>query len=167
VIVAAGAPSDSVLVFEVGSAQRGSAVTFGLEVLNVLRVIEIDAVASVPLAPLVVRGIINDKGRIVTIVDPAPLLGLEGQPGSPVHGIILKRDESGRGAMGLEASRVRGIVPRNDLEEVDVEASACVKRVAKLQRRLVHVIDVELLYRELRQQFGPSVGKEPAQGERI
>jgi hypothetical protein len=69
--------------------------------------------------------------------------------------------------MGLEAMRVRGIVPSRDLQEVDVDGSACVKRVAKLGHRLVHVIDVDLLFRELRQQFGSSVGKEPAQGERI
>ncbi len=50
---------------------------FGLDVLDVQEIIRQQSVTSVPLAPRMVRGLINLRGRIVTVIDLRLRLGLE------------------------------------------------------------------------------------------
>ncbi|MDP6573459.1 MAG: chemotaxis protein CheW [Rhodospirillales bacterium] len=53
---------------------------FGIPVLGVQDILTPDAIASVPLAPPEVKGSINLRGRIVTVVDVRVRLGLGGRP---------------------------------------------------------------------------------------
>ena len=49
---------------------------FGIPVLNVQDILAPDNIASIPLAPAEVRGSINLRGRIVTVIDVRVRLGL-------------------------------------------------------------------------------------------
>ena len=49
---------------------------FGVPVLRVQDILVTDAIASVPLAPREIRGSINLRGRIVTVLDVRARLGL-------------------------------------------------------------------------------------------
>ena len=53
---------------------------FGIPVLSVQDILTPDRIASVPLAPPEVKGSINLRGRIVTVIDVRIRLGLEGRP---------------------------------------------------------------------------------------
>ncbi len=50
---------------------------FGIPVLKVQDILTPDSIASIPLAPPEVKGSINLRGRIVTVIDVRVLLGLE------------------------------------------------------------------------------------------
>jgi purine-binding chemotaxis protein CheW len=162
---AADAP---VLIFEVGGQEtNGGSGTFGLQVLNVLQVIEVVTVSPVPLAPGVVRGIINHNGRIVTVVDPAPILGLSAQTQAPTNVVILRRERRTKGNVGLQVLRIREIVAASTLEKVDVQAGPCVGWVARAKRRLIHIVELEPLLERLGHEFGSPERGDTRQGVNV
>ncbi len=64
--------------------------------------------ARVPRASQAVRGVMNLRGRVVAVVDLAPLVGLAPQPlaGGAGHVLILERD---RRALGFLVGAVLGV----------------------------------------------------------
>ncbi len=72
---------------EAGSEQLEDFVTFvikdqmfGIPVLGVQDILSPDRIAPIPLAPPDVKGSINLRGRIVTVIDVRVRLGLERRP---------------------------------------------------------------------------------------
>jgi purine-binding chemotaxis protein CheW len=55
---------------------------FGVPVMRVQDILTPDAIASVPLGPSEVRGLINLRGRIVTVIDVRTRLSLEASAGA-------------------------------------------------------------------------------------
>jgi chemotaxis signal transduction protein len=143
------------LVFELTSPgeRRNGADSFALELGHVLQVVETPELTRVPLAPPVIEGIVNHHGRIVTVFDPAPLLGLEAQPQAAAQVVIIRRPD-GSGNVGLKTARIREIVTANLLEAVDVPAGPCVGWVARKDTRLIHVIAPVPFIEELVKRFG-------------
>ena len=80
------------LLFELGDS-TGTIGTFGIDVANVWQVIEPLALKEVPLCPPIVEGIMSHGGRIVTVVDPSPVLGFTPQDGE-VKQVVIVRDET-------------------------------------------------------------------------
>ncbi len=72
---------------------------FGIPVLKVQDILVPDKIAPVPLAPPEVRGSINLRGRIVTVIDVRTRLGLAGSTGAGSTG-AGSTGEGGRG-MGV------------------------------------------------------------------
>ncbi len=163
-MIAASVVADNLgpyLVFDVGSPADGATGTFALQVTDVLQVIEPDQISKVPLSPDVVLGILNYHGRIITVVDPAPILGLAAQ-GDPVSQIVLvKLGRRHAATLGLQVLRSHGIVPKRELKRVDVPLGPCVGWVAQAQRRLIHIVDVEPLREKLGREFGSTDNSEP------
>lgn len=143
------------LIFELGSL--GERVKgpdcFALDVAAVLGVVETVDVTAVPLAPDVIEGIVNHQGRIVTIFDPAPILGLEAQP-QPAAVVVMLRRPDGGGNVGLKVSRIREIVAAEGLAASGVPAGGCVAWVAQRDTRLIHVIAPVPFVEELNRRFG-------------
>ncbi len=153
------------LVFDIGTGEvddRGG--TYAIDVGHVFQVIEPGRVSPVPLAPAVVLGILNHHGRIVTVVDPAPLLELPPQEGPVTQAVILRQGLRGPANLALKAARIHGIVVRGDLAEVDVPARSCVAWVAQSGRRLVHVVALEPLLERLSRLFGAVDSRPTVQG---
>jgi purine-binding chemotaxis protein CheW len=146
-----------------GNAQRG---VFGIEVTQLLQVIEATSISPVPLAPAVVLGIMNFHGRIVTVVNPVPMLGLSvpviSGPESRV--LLLRHRDLSTGNVGLYVSQVQNIVPTAELEQAEVPAGPCIKRVLKHGQRLINVVQVAPLLDGLVREFGSAKGREPRQG---
>src|SRR5438445_5650774 len=69
---------------------------FGLDVLNVQEIIRYQEMTRVPLAPAVVRGLINLRGQIVTAIDLRRRLELSERPAdqSPMNVVIRTDDEA-------------------------------------------------------------------------
>jgi chemotaxis signal transduction protein len=126
---------------------------FALDVSTVLGVVEADDITAVPLAPSVIDGIINHNGRIVTIFDPAPILGLPAQPKASSVVVMLRRPDGG-GNVGLRVSRIREIVAKQHLAVAGVPAGGCVDWVAQRDSRLIHVIQPAPFVAELNRRFG-------------
>ena len=92
----------------------------------------------VPRAPRAVRGVMNLRGRVVTVVELAPLMALAEPKGEGEKIILLDR---GRRDLGLLVTEVDGI---ELIEKVVVSpgpALSAVRGVARLKGLAVTVLD--------------------------
>jgi purine-binding chemotaxis protein CheW len=120
---------------------------FGLDVLVVQEVIRYQEMTRVPLAPPVVRGLINLRGQIVTAIDLRRRLGLPDRPTDqlPVN-VVVQTDD---GAVSLLVDEIGDVleVPEK-LFELPPEtllgtARELVRGAYKLPDRLLHILDAE------------------------
>jgi purine-binding chemotaxis protein CheW len=120
---------------------------FGVEVEKVQEVMSAAAVTLVPLAPPVVRGLINLRGQIVTAIDLRRCLGLAEQQSekSFVNLIIYTND----GCASLLVDQVGDVlgVDENDFESIPAtlqgRSRELIRGAYKLDGRLLLVLDTE------------------------
>jgi chemotaxis signal transduction protein len=175
-------PWGSILVFELGARTSqntprraaGAAAApaagepggdaYGMDIDQLRQVVEPTTVAPVPLAPAVVLGIMSFHGRIVTVVDPAPILGLRvpWAAGPESRVLLLRRQRVSAGNVGLYVSRVQNIVPPDELEATEVAPGPCVRSVLRHGSRLINIVRAESLLDGLARRFGS--GRLPRQG---
>jgi two-component system chemotaxis sensor kinase CheA len=120
---------------------------FGVELEGVQEVIRTLDMTQVPLAPGVVRGLINLRGQIVTAVDLRRRLELEpGPPGLKSMNLVVRSED---GAVSLLVDEIGDVV---EVEESSFEPPPETLRglvrnmilgVHKLQDRLMLVLDIE------------------------
>jgi purine-binding chemotaxis protein CheW len=120
---------------------------FGVEVMKVQEVIRYLEMTRVPLAPSVVRGLINLRGQIVTAIDLRRRLGLSERPAdqSPMN-VVIRMDDEAVSLLVDEIGEVR------EVEEVAFErppetlrgvARELIRGTYKLKDRLLLVLDTE------------------------
>ena len=69
---------------------------FGIAVTSVQDILTPDVIASVPLGPMEVRGLINLRGRIVTVIDVRTRLAMPPRdPGAPHRGMGVTVENDG------------------------------------------------------------------------
>jgi purine-binding chemotaxis protein CheW len=120
---------------------------FGLPILAVNEVFEPEGIARVPLAPPVIEGVLNLRGRIVTMIGLRSLLGFPpngADERSMAIGVELKGEAYGLlidevgDVMRLDAARHEP-VPSN----LDRRWAEIVSGVHRLEHELMLIIDVE------------------------
>jgi len=99
-----------------------------------------DVWSRVPRAPPAVRGVINLRGRVVTVVELGRLLGLLELPTPPQKVVLLDR---GRRDLGLLVTDVEGIEPIEKVTSAPGKQVAAVRGVARLKGLAVTVLDPE------------------------
>ena len=120
---------------------------FGLDVLRVQEVIRYQEMTRVPLAPPVVRGLINLRGQIVTALDLRRRLELDDRPADqlPVN-VVVQTDD---GAVSLLVDEIGDVL---DVEESLFEAPPdtltgtareLIRGAYKLKDRLVLLLDMD------------------------
>jgi len=94
------------LTFVVGDAE------YGIGILRAKEIIEYDTVTTVPNAPSFVRGVINLRGRVVSVVDLAVRFGRQPADVTRRSCIVVVEVERGgtRDVVGLVADRVSQVV---------------------------------------------------------
>jgi purine-binding chemotaxis protein CheW len=120
---------------------------FGLDVLQVQEVIRYQEMTRVPLAPPVVRGLINLRGQIVTAIDLRRRLELEERPAGqlPVN-VVVHTDD---GAVSLLVDEIGDVlqVPENLFERppetLKGVARELIRGAYKLPDRLLLILDPE------------------------
>lgn len=134
------------VTFRLGSAEFGVDVTRTLEILQPVRI------TRVPRAAPHVLGILNLRGKILPVADPRLLLAIPGDPPRPESRIIVCELKDGA-VVGIWVDRVREIL-RLDRRLVGPppEATLGIERgvilgLAKLERRVVVILDVDYLLR--------------------
>ena len=121
---------------------------FGVEVLKVQEVIRYQEMTRVPLAPAMIRGLINLRGQIITAIDLRRRLEMppraEGQ--LPMN-VVVRTDD---GAVSLLVDEIGDVV---EIEEDTYErlpetltgvARELIRGVYKLKERLLLILDTEL-----------------------
>ncbi len=107
--------------------------------------------ARVPRASQAVRGAMNLRGRVVAVVDLAPLVGLPPQALGPGQGqvVVLDRD---RRALGLLIEGVLGVEALGSPERGT--AGAVSRGVVTVSGSAVTVLDPDVLAAQSRALFG-------------
>jgi purine-binding chemotaxis protein CheW len=106
--------------------------------------------ARVPRASDAVRGVMNLRGRVVAVVDLAPLVGLAPQPLLAGVGQVLVLDH-GKRALGLLVGGVLGVEP---VEVPAPKGAALVRGVAAALAGAVTVLGPDALVTEASRLFG-------------
>lgn len=121
---------------------------FGVDVTHVQEVIRYQEMTSVPLAPTLIRGLINLRGQIVTAIDMRARLGLPAR-GEPLPMNVVLR--TGEGVVSLLVDEIGDVLQPNDAQFERVPETIfgvlreLVSGVYKLDRTLLLLVDVERL----------------------
>jgi purine-binding chemotaxis protein CheW len=116
----------------------------GVDALVIQEVVRRDKVTLVPLAPAAVRGLINLRGQLVTVMDLGVCLDLPTDPASDLH-VVCMHD---RELVTLLVDEVGDVVSpaMEDFEEIPRSVDPRVKSVVtgafKLQDKLMLVLSV-------------------------
>lgn len=94
----------------------------------------------VPRAPAAVAGVMNLRGRVVTVVELRQLLGLPDGSTPPGRVVLLER---GRKDLGLLVTDVEGIEAVERVTTAPGKPIAAVRGVARLKGLAVTVLDPE------------------------
>jgi purine-binding chemotaxis protein CheW len=120
---------------------------FGVPVRQVQEVIRFQEMTLVPLVPLVVRGLINLRGQIVTAIDLRRRLGMTERPADrlPMN-VVVRTDD---GALSLLVDEIGDVI---EVEEKTFEqppetlkgmAREMIRGVHKLPERLLLLLDTD------------------------
>lgn len=120
---------------------------FGVEVEKVQEVIRYQVMTRVPLAPPVVKGLINLRGQIVTAVDLRCRLGLRARDSRDLPmNVVVRHDD---GAVSLLVDEIGDVL---EVEEesfemppgtLEGEARELIRGVYKLQDSLLIALDTD------------------------
>jgi purine-binding chemotaxis protein CheW len=120
---------------------------FGVEVMRVQEVIRYQHVTRVPLAPAVIRGLINLRGQIVTAVDLRLRLELgERAPDVSPMSVVVRTDE---GPVTLLVDDIGDVLEVSDEsfapppESLAGAARDLIRGAYKLKNRLLLLLDVD------------------------
>ena len=135
--------SRQVCTFSVGD------MFFGVDVQNVHEVIRAQEMTRVPMAPAVVRGLINLRGRIVTAVDMRARLRLPPLPDDQESmNVVVQADEGSVSLLVDEISDVFEVVDE-DFEPLPPTLQGVyrefVRGIYKLDDRLLLILDTDQL----------------------
>lgn len=119
---------------------------FGIPVLNVQDILKPEKIASIPLAPPEIKGSINLRGRIVTVIDVRVRLGLA--PGDAIDsmGVTVERDHD---LYTLLVDKIGDVMslPVDSFDKapdtLDAKWRHFAVNVVRLENRLLVVLDVE------------------------
>jgi purine-binding chemotaxis protein CheW len=120
---------------------------FGIELLKVQEVIQRLDLTEVPLAPPVVRGLMNLRGQIVMGIDLRRQLEFPDWPADMVPMNVVVR--TGEESISLLVDEIEDVVEVSEdtferpPETLHEKVRSVILGVHKLDRRLMHVLDVE------------------------
>ena len=142
---------------------------YGVDVRQVQEIRRMTEITSVPRAPEFIRGVINLRGRILPVLDLKRKLGLgEVEACRATRIVVVRVKERLLGLLVDGASQVLKVeVSRIEPppEEVVEKGGDYIRGVAKLDDRLIILVDLErLLAHELRAASAPAAGVRAALG---
>jgi len=147
---ASALPKGPVFIFELGwDPIRAVTPEFGLSLADMIQVVEPGLISPVPLAPGEILGIMNYRGRILTVVDPAPLVGLELQSAGLSTLVVLRPCHKAMGTLGLQITRARKVASEASLAPEGGAVPACISSVVQVDQQLVQIISTPALLDEL------------------
>ena len=110
----AAAPPSQFLTFMLGEEQ------FAVGILHIKEIIEYASLATVPMMPSCVRGVINLRGAVVPVLDLSARFGRASSPISKRSCIVIVElaDSEGKQVLGMLVDAVNAVV---DIGAADIE----------------------------------------------
>jgi purine-binding chemotaxis protein CheW len=122
-------------------------ILLGVDVLSVQEVLRHQEMTTVPLAPAVVRGLINLRGQIVTAIDLRQRFGQPpAPPGALPINVVVRTDD---GPVSLLVDQIGDVVDADDAsfepppETLAGEARELIDSICKLNGRLLLALSVK------------------------
>jgi len=122
---------------------------FGVPILQVQDILKPDSIASIPLAPPEIKGSINLRGRIVTVIDVRVRLGLEPKEDmTDAMGVTVEHNQD---LYTLLVDQIGDVVSlstdkfEKNPGTLDAKWREFASGVFRLEERLMVVLDVERL----------------------
>lgn len=122
---------------------------FGIPVLKVQDILKPEKIATIPLAPAEVKGSINLRGRIVTVIDVRTRLGIKPRDDGKHDDNMAVTVESGQDLYTLLVDQIGDVVSlssdlyENNPSTLDARWREFSNGVYRLKDRLLVVLDVE------------------------
>jgi len=120
---------------------------FGVEVEKVQEVLRAQEMTRVPLAPPVVRGLINLRGQIVTAIDLHRRLQLNERPTDQLRMNVVVHTEDGAASLLVDQIGEVWEVEEDSFERLPETlqgaARELIRGTYKLQDRLLLILDIE------------------------
>jgi purine-binding chemotaxis protein CheW len=120
----------------------------GVDVEQVQEVLRAQEMTRVPLAPPVLKGLINLRGQIVTAIDMRRRLGMQARDTAGSMNVVIRSDE---GPVSLLVDEIDEVVTLDQKtfeatpENLQAECKALLSGVHKLQGRLLFVLNTDSL----------------------
>jgi purine-binding chemotaxis protein CheW len=120
---------------------------FGVDVLAVQEIIRYQEMTRVPLAPQVVRGLINLRGQIVTAIDLRRRLDLPERPAEQLPlNVVVRTDDGAASLLVDEIGDVLEVTEElfeHPPETLRGRARELIRGAYKLKNRLLLILDVD------------------------
>ncbi len=119
---------------------------YGIDILAVQEIAKLTAVTPVPLTPGYVKGVLDLRGQIVTIINLAVRVGSGSEPDSDSGHIIMVAHENE--SVGLKVDRIGDVLSTSwdQVESPPANVNSIhrnyIKGVLKIQDRLVEILDL-------------------------
>jgi purine-binding chemotaxis protein CheW len=120
---------------------------YGLEILKVIEIIGLLPITRVPHSPKYIKGVINLRGRVITVADLRCRFGLE--PTEFTHETCIIVVEANGLTMGIIVDQVADVV---DIEEASIEESPSfgssisaeyIAAIGKVHDRVILLLDID------------------------
>ena len=139
-----GVNQQQLVVFKLGGEE------FGVDIMQVREIIRTGDITAVPNAPVFVRGVINLRGQITTIIDLRRKLGLsekESSDDQQERVIVVEVDKNTVG-MAVDAVTEVTYLAESEIDEVpdmikETIGTEYLRGVGKLPNRLLILIDLK------------------------
>ena len=121
---------------------------FGIDILNIREIVPVTQITPVQQAPDLVRGLVNLRGQVLTVLDISILMGLKPlQSGSDSHIIVFKHRNTGflvdriGDVITLDPGQAEP-VPAN----IDPKIRHCMDHVIHLESELIMILRAEKIF---------------------
>lgn len=140
------------ILFQLGNEVYAVDLRYVREVVNSSNTIR------VPGAQDFVKGVMDLRGRVLTLIDLARILGTESDAHSKV--LVYLDNKSDAPALGFVVDQVLGVitVKENEIERPPLKLSELVKGYVRTDRGIVTVLDIEKVAEQVKKELG---GEEP------
>lgn len=128
-----------VVIFKLGDEQ------FAVETTKVQGINDIMKITRVPNAPSHIKGLINLRGNVISLLDMNLLLNISKGEDEHANIIILKmKDEQ----IGITVDEVNEVleIEEDKLEKVDDSNKGYIKGIINFKTRVVTLIDIDKLF---------------------
>ncbi len=120
---------------------------YGLDIQTVQEIVRMQAVTSIPGSDFWVEGITNLRGRVVPVIDMRERCGVEAGDYTAETRIVVVNSTKGLAGLIVDAVSEVIRIPGEQVEPpstiVSVPANTYLRGVAKLEDRLVSLVDLE------------------------
>ncbi len=127
-------------------------VTYAVEVTTVKEVLPYEKVTPVPRTADYMKGVINIRGTVVTVIDFRVLFGIEIKPVKKDTSIIVAEIQQDNGSImtfGFIADSVNGVGPLEREPSAAGTDTRFVKMLGKDGTNLVLVLDLNMIFDEV------------------